>query len=306
VTAAPLAPPTGIEGHIAGWSGRDVSQIGFLPVGLFSLSNGQFQALSQDPGRDASFSGDFQKIIYTRYYASTADFGIGEMNSNGTEPVALAQGLPLLKPQMPNYCATANIFTFVGLPTDRQIEFGGGETVKLPFQVYSFNFDVGELKRLTNDNASYSSPSFSPDCTRIAVVRNDEAGGSPGADIVLIDAATLTQTPLTNDLGNFTESSPRWSPDGTQIIYSAVSVNEPGNSDITIRRADGAGSPLLPVPDDTNADDIYPVFSPNGQYVAFSSNRGGFYDIFIYDMVNNAIFQLTNNEDQDYPGGWSP
>jgi hypothetical protein len=307
VTAAPLAAPSGVGGNILAWSGRNLSNPEFLPIGMFSVSSGQFTLITSNPSRDASFKGDFQKIIYTRFFPTTSDFGMEEIGVNGTGAAILGQGLAIIKQQMPHYCPTANRFTFVALPTDtREIQFGAGETVNLPFQVFVFDFDTATLSRITNDEATYSYPRYSPDCTRIAVVRDNVGGGSPGADIVNIDTATLTQTPLTADLGGFKEASPRWSPDGTQIVYSARSVNEPGNGDVVLRAADGSGSPLLPIPDETNADDIFPVFSPDGRYIAFSSNRGGFYDIYVYDQVDSTLYQLTNGEDQDYPGDWSP
>lgn len=308
VTATPLPPPAGLSGTIAGWSGRNPSQPGFLPVGLFPVNGGgQFTRLSSEPGRNPDFNGDYSKLIYTRYYSVTADFGMEQINVSGTGAEQLGQGLALLKPQMPNYCKVGNIITFVAVPTDqRDIQFGAGETIQLAFQLYTFNFDNGQLSRLTNDRAAYTFPAFSPDCTKIAVVKNDIGGANPGTDIVLVDVASLTQTALTNDLGNFTESAPHWSPDGLQIVYSAVQVNEPGNGDIILRNADGTGTPLVPIPDELNADDVFPVFSPSGGQIAFSSNRSGYYDIYIYDLTNGALYQLTSTEDQDYPNAWAP
>ena len=306
VTATPLPFPNGLNGRILGWSGRDTSQIGFLSIGIFSMTNGQFQPISQNPGRHPGFGPNFEKVIYTRYFTTTSDFGLEQINANGSELEQVGQGLPVIKPQMPHYCSTSRIFTFVAVPTDsRDIQFGSGENAILHYQVYTFSFETGELLRMTNDDATYSFPAYSPDCQRIAVVR-DDIGGNPGADIVLIDATSRTQTPLTNDLGNFVESFPQWSPDGTQIIYSAASANSPQNGDIMIRRADGLGAPVLPIPDENDANDVYPIFSPTGQYIAFSSNRSGYYDIYIFDQVSSILYQLTSSEDQDYPGGWSP
>jgi TolB protein len=120
----------------------------------------------------------------------------------------------------------------------------------------------------------------------------------------VVDVAALTQTAVTNDLKNFTESSPRWSPDSTKLVYSAVSINEPGNGDIIIRPADGTGTPLLPIPDETNGDDVYPIYSPDGKFIAFSSNRSGYYNIYVFDQSASVLYQLTSNEDENYPGAW--
>jgi TolB protein len=162
--------------------------------------------------------------------------------------------------------------------------------------------DVNPLRRLTNDSATYSEPAISPDGSRIAVVRNDENGPAPGPDIVVIDIETLTQTSLTTDLGTFVESSPRWSPDGQQIVYAAAAATEPGNNDIAVRASAGFGLPTLLVRDPAN--DIRPVFSPDGRMLAFASDRGGQYDIYILDIGTQTLSQLTNTPQEDYPGGW--
>jgi Tol biopolymer transport system component len=305
VTQTPLPPPSGVSGTLFAWSGRDTSQNGFLPIFAYSLGNGQANPITGNQARNLDLSGDGQRLIYTRFFATTQDYGLGSINISGTDEQTVAQGLSIIKPQMPSYCKTSNVITFVALPIDqREIQFGAGETVELPFQLFTLDLDTNTLTRLTNDKAGYTYPTFSPSCSQIAVVHNDAGGTNPGSDIVIVDVATLTQTAVTNDLKNFTESDVHWSPDGTKLIYSAESINEPGNGDIIIRPADGSGTPLLPIPDETNANDVYPVFSPDGKYIAFSSNRSGFYDIYVFDQTSSVLYQLTSSEDEDYPGAW--
>lgn len=296
-------PPANLSGSVLAWSGRDVSQKGFLPILMFPLDGGQPRVITDVVGAHPDISPDGQRVVYTRYFAATFDFGISQVNLSGGDNRPLTQGMPVLKPQMPYYCTTANLVTFVALPTDtRSIDFSN--TNIQSFQVYMLNLDSGLYERLTNDEAVYTYPAFSPDCTRIAVVRDDARGSSPGADLVILDVATRTQTALTNDLGNFIESSPRWSPDGSQLTYAAYQATTPGNHDIIVRLADGSGSPLVPIRE--LSDDINPVFSPDGAYIAFSSNRAGTYDIFIFEQATRTTYQLTSSRDDDYVWSWKP
>lgn len=300
----PLPPPPGsLSGSLVAWSGRDISQKGFLPIRLFPLNGGPSTVITDVVGAHPDVSPDGQRVLYTRYFPATFDFGISQINLTSGDNRPLMQGTPILKPQMPYYCSTANLVTFVALPTDsRSIDFSNSSVQA--FQVFMLNLDSNQFDRLTNDQAVYTYPAFSPDCTRIALVRDDARGTTPGADIVILDVVARTQTPITNDLGNFIESAPRWSADGTQLTYAAYQSTTPGNHDIIVRASDGSGSPLVPVRD--MADDINPVFSPDGAYIAFSSNRAGTYDLFVYEQATQAIYQLTSGGDDDYVWSWKP
>jgi Tol biopolymer transport system component len=62
--------------------------------------------------------------------------------------------------------------------------------------------------------------------------------------------------------------------------------------------------PALPVAA-SPYDDILPVYSPDGRFIAFSSNRSGMrYNIYIYDKSNGKLYQLTNGRDDFFIGGW--
>lgn len=298
-----LPPPSGIGGTILAWSGRDVSQVGFLPIMQIPVSGGQPSRITEFVGANPDISPDGQRVVYTRYFPVTFDYGIAEVTMSGGDNVPLTQGMPFLKPKMPYYCQSGGLVSFVALPNEGpQVDFGS-ETIQA-FQVYTLDLNSKQSTRITNDNAIYEYPAFSPDCTRVAVVRNDARGASPGEDIVLLDINSRAQTPITNDLGNFIESAPRWSPDGTLLTYAAEQATAPGNNDIIVRPADGSGTPLVPVRDPS--DEIYPVFSPDGNFIAFSSNRAGSYDIFIFDRATSTTYQLTSGNDDDYVGAWKP
>jgi len=300
-TGTALPYPIGLSGHLVGWSGRDVTQSGFLPLVVYDFANnGAAIPLGNAQGRNPDLSADGQRVVYTRYYSSsTYDTGIEQTGLDGSGSTPLTTTLDVIKAQMPNFCHTQNQVVFVALPKDYQ---GDLSATTFPSQVFVYNIDSKQLFRLTNDKASYSSPAYSPDCSRIAVIRTEASGTNAGSDVYLIDTASLAQTALTNDALAYTEASPKWSPDGTQLTYSAFSKDSPNNSDIIVRRADPSSTPLVVVKD--LADDVFPVFSPDGKYLAFSSNRGGYYDIYVLDQQTNTVYQLTNTVDEDYPGAW--
>ncbi len=301
--SAALAPlPADITGRIVAASGRDTSQVGYLPIVIYSLDNGQIAALPDIRGRDPVFSADGQRVAYTNYFAETFDFGLGQSNANATDPNVLTTGMALIQSQTPSYCAAQNIIAFVALPTgDREVDFSG-QNIR-PYQVFTLNLDTNQLTRLTNDQAVYSYPAISPDCSRIVAVRDDVRGVQAGADIVLIDVATLTQTAVTQNFANYVESSLRWTQDGTQIIYAAHAVREEANNNIFIQPPDPNATPLVIVSD--ASDDRYPVLSPDGRFLAFASNRNGPYDIYILDQTNGSVYQMTNTPEDDFPGGWA-
>jgi TolB protein len=57
---------------------------------------------------------------------------------------------------------------------------------------------------------------------------------------------------------------------------------------------------------DGNWDDINPSVNPAGNQIAFASNRGGFWDIYILDLTTGQIHQLTNTTEYDGSPSWSP
>ncbi|HXI11631.1 MAG TPA: protein kinase [Thermoanaerobaculia bacterium] len=101
--------------------------------------------------------------------------------------------------------------------------------------------------------------------------------------------------PLTTRAG--IESHARLSPDGNFVVYAG---DEHGNSDIYLQRL--AGMKAINLTPDTPADDLQPAISPDGQTIAFRSEReeGG---IFLMGSTGESVRRLTS--EGFYPT-WGP
>ena len=53
-------------------------------------------------------------------------------------------------------------------------------------------------------------------------------------------------------------------------------------------------------------EDITPAVSPDGKKVAFASNRGGYWDIYLLNFASGEITQLTHTPEYDAAPSWSP
>ena len=57
---------------------------------------------------------------------------------------------------------------------------------------------------------------------------------------------------------------------------------------------------------DNKARDVYPRFSPDGKWIAFSSNREGNYDVYVVPATGGKPRQLTFHSADDDVVGWTP
>jgi Tol biopolymer transport system component len=93
---------------------------------------------------------------------------------------------------------------------------------------------TGKVLEKIGEPGLYGQPSFSPDGTRLLVVKNDVQNAQ--ADYWTIEIATGKATRLTNDPSG--KVAALWSPDGTAIYYSSV---RGGDFSVYRRRPDGTG-----------------------------------------------------------------
>src|SRR5947209_10986671 len=73
--------------------------------------------------------------------------------------------------------------------------------------------------------------------------------------------------------------------------------------DIWVADEDGKNIQRLTV---NRARDVYPRFSPDGKWIAFSSDRNGNPDVFIIPSAGGTVKQLTFNSADDTVLNWTP
>jgi Tol biopolymer transport system component len=132
----------------------------------------------------------------------------------------------------------------------------------------------------------YSGPiSISRDGRRIAYVQQlttsniRKAGFDPGKETVMSQPEWITQ-------GSREARSPQLSPDGEWLACMEGGKQE----DIFVIKTDGTGLQRL-----TNDvyKDRFPRWSPDGRRIAFQSNRGGKFDIWLVNPDGSALERLT-------------
>lgn len=142
--------------------------------------------------------------------------------------------------------------------------------------LFVYDFAARRTTRLTHSRRA-SSPTFAPDGQRLAFVASE--GGT--ANVVVLDLATSTETPLTRLTGDVQLTGLRWSPDGQRLV--AHRFAEDGARDLVL--IDATTGALTPVSaSGPDVDDRDPVWSPDGQRLAFTSLRDDVPNVFVLDL----------------------
>ena len=165
----------------------------------------------------------------------------------------------------------------------------GGEN----FDVWVSDLATGTLRRLTTNPDRDFDPLWTPDGERVVFASDRE--GSLGLFSMAWDgtgdAERLTTVEDVVSLRPY-----GWSPDGA-VLFEMVAG--PASYDIGILPLDGDGTwePLL----NTEANERSPVISPDGQWLAYVSDRTGTREIYVERFPELGGEQLISRGGGDYP-----
>jgi Tol biopolymer transport system component len=166
--------------------------------------------------------------------------------------------------------------------------------------IYRMRPDGSDVQPLSKPAMQYVNLEWSPDGRRIAFSWN--AGGIIETDWVRINdlVQPCQQCPFTYS-GAIT-----WSPDSRWLIYSGQdSPLIDGNSVANIRRISVDKTSLQRLTNDSGVDMDF-RWSPDGQWIAFVSDRDGNWEIYRMRPDGSDQQRLTFNLGEDYNPEWFP
>ena len=235
----------------------------------------------------------------------------------------------------------ANSYYPVYAPDRNSIVYASNQNGGI-FDLFLFNFDGSKLTRLTENIGNVVSPTFSPDGKTILFANRigdgpttlwtvDTTGKNPNllysgpSTIVAVDWSPkgdqiafamsvdkpdayeiFLMNPDGSNLRQLTRGLPGiggsvdWSPDGKSLLIYA---GAPGDKNIFL--IDVAAETAAQLTNGGNNGS--PVFSPDGQWIAFISLRNNDQaDIFIMRPDGSDVRQITDNPEPDWQPQWEP
>jgi len=137
-----------------------------------------------------------------------------------------------------------------------------------------------------------TNPSWSPDGTQLVFTGYD--GGLSDLFVIGADGGGFTR--LTQD--RYAELHPVWSPDGKTIAFA---TDRGGQTDLEtlffgpLRIAlYHFGDRHIELLDHMAGQNINPQWAPDGLSIAFVSDRSGISNVFLYDLTDREVYQLTS------------
>src|SRR5215472_9668888 len=243
---------------LAFWLGRRTTAVG---PHVSSIRPEEFRQLTFQPGQEdfPSLSPDGASFLYVSSAAGNPDIYLQRVG--GQNPINLTKDSPVADTQ-PAFSPSGDLIAF------RSEREGGG--------IFIMGATGENVRRLTDFGFN---PAWSPDGKQLAI--NSEMVSHPFArvgysDLWVVDAVTgekrrIVEGQTVAARGGGDASQASWSPHGDRIAYWGLR-GETGWRDIWTIPA-GGGEPV----DVTNdvATDWNPVWSPDGRYLYFGSDRGG-------------------------------
>jgi Tol biopolymer transport system component len=263
------------------------------------------------PRAEAAFT---EKIVFisnrttgTGVSNPTGDLEIFRMNPDGTGLKQLTfnqatDAMPTLSPD-----GTKIAYLSLGVQTSNP----EGDQ-----EVYAMNaLDGTAKKNLSNNGGGVldSLPSFSPDGTKIVYETSGVQASNPEGDGEVYRMNALDGTSkrnLSNNGGGISDGNPIFSPGGQKIAYTSQgqqTSNPEGDQEIyAMNVLDGTGQRNLSN-NGSNIHDYLPLFSPDGQKIAYvssgtqTSNPEGDGEVYVMNALDGAAKKnLSNNGSNIY------
>lgn len=153
--------------------------------------------------------------------------------------------------------------------------------------LYVMDADGGNVRQLTRSPGYDGGPFYSPDDSRVVWRRFNPDGNS--AEIWTMDSDGSNQRQLTADA--MVSWGPYFHPSGDYIIYSSNVLGH-ANFELFMIDVEGLGEPVRV--SNTEGTDILPVFSPDGDQLAWSTTRtpDGSSQIHLADWNHELALEL--------------
>ena len=165
------------------------------------------------------------------------------------------------------------------------------------FDIYTMSAGGGEARRLIARARSDHTPAWSPDGTQIAF--------ACGFELCVADAQSgvFSTVPDSEDPSGLLLGD--WSSDaGITYFWGVTGQTQEGG--ISAVKADGSDrKEVIPAGDSPDVYSGEPDWSPDGQRLAFSSNRDGNWEIYTREP-DGSLTRLTDDPAADGHPSWSP
>jgi len=207
-------------------------------------------------------------------------------------------------------------------PDGRWIAFASNRTDN--YEIYVMDADGSNVRNLTRHASDDFAPTWSPDGMRMAFVSRRQGN----SEIYVMDVGDILADPACAALPDMLflnssqpcappvrrltssgadEAGPAWSPDGRRIVFVQETDrdSEIYTMNVACNLPQGCPSDRYNLSDDP-ARDRDPAWSPDGRQIAFASNRGGTWDIYVMNANGSQIHVLTDGLGTYVNPSWSP
>ncbi|HYI44944.1 MAG TPA: hypothetical protein VE174_05695 [Actinomycetota bacterium] len=245
------------------------------------------------------FRHDAEKIVY-RDLSPGGHWDIYQMDIDGDNPEPLTGDFAVVED--PTYSPDATQLAFVwqdGEAGPERILIG--DLDEAPFE------DEEDATEIPSTGNAYG-PTWSPDGTKIAFYGETASEDGTDFELYVYDVGTEDLTQLTDN--DCDDVNPAWGPEGTdfenQIAYSTENVPDAGCEDFEVVRRDATpGSTVTTLTENSDVRDDDPTWSPDGERIAFTTDRDGDFEIYTMDSADGLqLRNRTNHNARDVEPDW--